>query len=86
MNNLEYEIRKYNAERDAVLLEGDLDELLAFVRKQRPDFVPIDRHVLEIMLHTSRTAVCTMPMEVRSASKRWLLERGYVPQDDGDVL
>jgi hypothetical protein len=81
----EIRIALFNAERDAMLLAGDLDALLAFTRRQRPDFVPTNRHVLEIMLHKARTAVYSLPMEVRSASKRWLLERGYEPHDDGDV-
>jgi hypothetical protein len=79
------EIEKFNAERDAILLKGDLDDVLAFVRRQEPDYVPMNRHVLEIMLHKSRTAVASLPMEVRAASKRWLIERGYQPYDDGDV-
>jgi hypothetical protein len=82
---IENTIAKYNVERDAILLKGDLDELLAFLRRQRPNYVPTDRHVLEIMLHKSRTGVASLPMEVRAASKRWLLERGYQPHDDGDV-
>jgi hypothetical protein len=69
-------LRDYIAERDA---------LLAFVRRQHPDFIPINQHVLEIMLHKSRTAVPALPMEMRAASKSWLLTRGYKPQDDGDV-
>ena len=79
------EIAKFTAERDAMLLKGDLDEVLAFVRRDHPDYVPMNRHVLEVMLHKSRTAVHSLPMEVRTASKRWLIERGYQPWDDGDV-
>jgi hypothetical protein len=79
------EIAKFNAERNAMLLKGDLDELLAFVRREKPDYVPTDRHVLEILLHKSRTGVASLPIEVRAASKCWLIERGYRPWDDGDV-
>jgi hypothetical protein len=79
------EIAKFNAERGAILLKGDLDDVLAFVLRQEPDYVPMNRHVLEIMLHKSRTAVASLPMEVRAASRSWLIERGYQPYDDGDV-
>jgi hypothetical protein len=85
MSELNDEITKFNAERDAILISGDLDAMLAFVRRQRPDFTPTSPEVLEIMLHKGRTAVRSLPMEMRSASKRWLVERGYGSYDDGDV-
>ena len=35
--------------------------------------------------HKLRTAAVSLPMELRSESKRWLLEHNYQPLDDGDV-
>ena len=85
MRNLKEQITAFNRERNAILLGGDLDKLLEMVRRSRPDFVPMDRHILEIMLHKTRTAVGSLPAELRAASKAWLVERGYESWDDGDV-
>jgi len=73
------------AERDAVLIDGDLDKMIAFHQiyySRRP--VP-PRETVEVSLHKARTAVLSLPAEVRAASKAWLEERGYKSMDDGDV-
>lgn len=70
-------IRKYVAERDAVVLEGNLTKLTLFVWKYNPNFRPSDESVIEIMLHKLRCAITTMPPEIQEASKKWLQERGY---------
>ena len=36
-------------------------------------------------VHKSRTAAKSLPMEARSLSKKWLIEHGSKPLDDGDV-
>lgn len=41
--------------------------------------------VLEITYHKLRTAIPSLPMKDRVISKRWLTERGYASQDDGDI-
>lgn len=71
-------------ERDLVLMRGDLDEVEAFL-KRHSGRVPSSREALEITLHKARAAATTLPMELRSLSKRWLTERGYTSLDDGDV-
>ena len=77
------EVRRYKAERDAVLLAGDV---AAFTRwAARHDVVFKDAAQAELVLHKSVTAICTLPHEVRARSKRWLLERGFQPLDDGEV-
>jgi hypothetical protein len=85
MDDVKEQIAAACRERDAVLVSGDLDKLLAMVRRSRPDFVPMGRDVLEVMLHKARTAVVSLPAELRGASKAWLLERGYESWDDGNV-
>jgi hypothetical protein len=41
--------------------------------------------VIEISYHQLRTACVTLPMELRSKSKKWLLDRDMKSWDDGDV-
>lgn len=38
-----------------------------------------------VSMHKARTAMLDLPMSERSASKRWLTQRGYSAMDDGDV-
>jgi hypothetical protein len=46
---------------------------------------PEDDNVAWISLHKTITSVVTLPMADRTKSKIWLLDRGYMPHDDGDV-
>lgn len=74
------------AERNEMLLSGDVDRLMAFHAKHNPGLPPMtNRIVAEITLHKSRTAAKGLPMEARLQSKRWLTERGYKSWDDGDL-
>jgi hypothetical protein len=65
-------------------MQGSVDLLIAFHAEHGLLPYP-SRAVAEIALHQSRTAVVALPMSVRSASKQWLIERGYRSLDDGDV-
>jgi hypothetical protein len=78
------EIAAYCAERNAMLLKGDVDALIAFNEKHgNPPFS--SRELAEVTLHKMCTAVETLPFEVRNASRKWLRERGYRSLDDGDL-
>lgn len=70
-------VKAFVQERNAVLLEGDLDKLAAFYAQHNPGLRPPPREVLEISMHKARTAALGLPQEVRDASKVWLEERGY---------
>jgi hypothetical protein len=72
----------YCNERDTALMTG-VDALIAFVRKHGKEFP--SPHVAEIALHQMRTAVLSLPPEMRAASYRWLVERGYETLDDGEL-
>lgn len=77
-------IRDYCRERDAMLLKGDPKALIDFhIKYGLP--TTRDEKVAEIELHKCRTAIESMPMAVRSQSKRWLLRHGYQSLDDGEV-
>lgn len=75
------DLAEYNRVRDAMLLAGDVDGLLAFHRRYRLP-MPRNRMVAEIEMHKCRTAVITLPREAREASRKWLLDRGYMPWGD----
>ena len=80
------EIKAFVKERDAVLIEGNLDKLRAFQKKHNPQLgMDPDDRVLEISLHKARTAAKSLPTDIRKASKQWLTERNYTSMDDGDL-
>lgn len=79
-------IAAYITERDAVLIDGDLDAVEAFLLKHNPHLsAPSSREVTEIMLHKARTSALTLLVAMRRASKHWLERRGYKAFDDGDL-
>lgn len=84
----EEDIKKFVAERDEVLLSGDLERVLAFHKKHNPSLtsvVPPDKTILEASMHKARTAAKSLPIEARKVSKAWLLEHGFTSLDDGDL-
>ena len=79
-------INAFVAERDAMLLKCDVDEMLAFFAKWNPDLpAPTCREVAERMLHKARTASKGLPITDRQKSKEWLAARGSSSFDDGDL-
>lgn len=78
------EFDEFKSRRDAMLLRGDLAELDAYLRAHGR--APSSMDAVELALHKARTAAETLPMEIRSASKKWLLDRGFHSLDDGDVV
>src|SRR5262245_48804037 len=80
--SLEARIRAHNAKRNAALIAG-LDAVIAFSAENGMRFS--DREAAEVVMHKMRTAVVTLPRELRQASYRWLVERGLETLDDGDL-
>jgi len=78
-------LREMMEERDAALLSMDEARLRAYFLKYNSRPAPKEPEVFWRMVHKARTACTSLPMEVRSESKRWLLARGSEPLDDGDV-
>lgn len=78
------QMKAWLAERNAVLLAGNVDAMIAHMRKWGSP-VPSDRNVAEVTLHKARTACLALPMAERSKSKFWLVARGYTTMDEGDV-
>jgi hypothetical protein len=76
-------IKQYRNKLDQALLKGP-DALLAHMRKHGlPE--PSNRASLVVTLHKTITGSTSLPMDVRSKSKAWLIKRGYTPLDDGEV-
>lgn len=70
------ELKKYNAKRDAVLLDGDVEGMLNLLLEYNSDLKERPSpEVAEIMLHKCRTAVTSLPIAVRLASHWWLRNR-----------
>lgn len=73
-------------ERDEILLAGDIDRMMEFHARNNPSSPAFpSRQVAEISFHKARTALVSLPREIRLISKRWLRERGYSSLDDGDL-
>lgn len=82
--NIEEQISAYNKERDIMLLQRNIDVLIAFKRQHRLRMCST-RAVEEIGMHKAITAVLSLPMDFRRQSKEWLSTRGYSSMDDGDL-
>jgi len=67
------DIADYFRLRDAAVLAGG-EEFHRFLVSQSRYKSP---ELEEITLHKMRTAITTMPNEMRAASKAWLEERGH---------
>lgn len=74
---------EYVKERNEALM--DFATFITFAEKYGKFPLP-RKEVLEISFHQLRTAARSLKPEARSESKRWLLQRNYMPWDDGDVL
>ena len=74
----------YVRERNAMLLRGDIDVLIAFMHKWGYP-PPSDRMTAELILHKLTTAVPSLPLEHRRRSKTWLTKRGSHSLDDGEL-
>lgn len=88
-------LQKYNASRDAAIIE--------FVRNDNPR--PFQRHVAEfhdyfdpralaiyrkpltckVTVYKTATAIASLPADVRARAKQWLLANAFRPLDDGDI-
>lgn len=83
---LEAEIKAFVIERDAMLLDCDVNRMIAFHAKYNPNSPRFrNREVAEAALHKARTGALSLPIEARLQSKRWLNERNMSSLDDGDL-
>jgi len=80
------EVAAYVKARDAVLLRGDVDECMTFLRLHNPQLPPpSSRMVAEMTMHKAITGAKSLPIAYRRASKHWLQRRGFRSFDDGDL-
>lgn len=79
------DIRKLIKARNAALLSMNETRIRAYFRKYSGQELPTEPEIFWRIVHKARTAITTFPMAARSASKRWLIEHGSEPLDDGDV-
>ncbi len=79
------EINDFITRRNEVLRTRDVDKVMDFLKEWNPDAVPKSSDVVEVGMHKSITAVASLPIEDRLASKKWLADRGYYSLDDGDL-
>jgi hypothetical protein len=75
-------IQDYVKKRNEVLLKGDVDSFIALLVEANPGITPPPPHIAEISLHKAHTAVLSLPLPLRQASKQWLTERGYTALAD----
>jgi hypothetical protein len=76
---------EFKRDRRDALLSMDKDTILAFGQKWAVSWQTSSEDVFWIAVHMARTGAKDLPMEARTASKRWLRDRGYRSMDDGDV-
>ena len=81
------EIRVCNLDRDVALLSMDRDKILDYANKYGVNIanLPNTEEGFWAAVHIAVSSVESLPMEKRSASKRWLIERGMEVLDDGRV-
>ena len=77
-------VAKFRAERNAIMATGDVDKIIAWSLK-RGLSLPSSHEVTVWAVHKAITANVDIDMAIRSKSKAWLLERGLMSEDDGDV-
>lgn len=68
------EFARWKAERDKAVA-GTFEEFKAYTIKM--GMTPTNPESFEIMYHKCRTAITSLPQEMRQASHSWLLEHGY---------
>lgn len=79
------DLETYRRALDEVLLTGEVQQLRAFmVTHNAPGRFALDE-VVEITMHKTITASVSLPSDYRKRSKAWLVERGYMAWDDGDL-
>lgn len=78
-------LKQYVKERDEMLQKGNVQEFRKFITKWK-DMFPESTYrqlqvasdlVLLITMHKMILTVTTMPEEVKTKSRKWLLDRGY---------
>lgn len=79
------EIRRYNAERDAVLLAMDETRIREFYRRWTGNEVSTDPMTFWAAVHKARTGIRALPQQERRRSMLWLRERSLRSYDDGDL-
>lgn len=82
MSDVEQQIKDYCARRDAAVLAG-VEATIDFLAEQGRTFA--NWEAAEICMHQMRTGITSIPIEIRSASYRWLRARGLETEDDGDL-
>ena len=86
MPPLDPNLETYLRERDAVLLDPDLDRLRAhFVKWGKPEAMKASDEVMRMAWHKARAATTSLPMTERRQSARWLEARGFTHHGD-DIL
>lgn len=78
------DFQEYIQKRNTILMDIDVDAMIDLAKEVGLP-IPSSHHVALIALHKARTACTALPLEARTASKRWLLDRGHTVMDDGDV-
>lgn len=73
------------AARNAALLSLDEQRIRGYYRKYNDREMPVDPEVFWRSVHKARTALRSLPMDARQASKRWLLAHGSESMDAGEV-
>ena len=85
MNPTDAEMEQFVKDRREALLSFNEQTVRGYFLKYEGTPGPIDARVLWTAVHKAITACTDLPMEARSKSKKWLVNRGYSPADDGDV-
>lgn len=76
---------EYYKSLDEALLSLNVEKLKAHAKKYGIDFQPRNEEAWEVALHKAITGRRVLPREIRIASRKFLLERGFKSWDDGDL-
>ena len=76
------DIAEYIRRRDKILIDLDVDEMIALMKEAGARSVPSNRDVALIALHKARAVVTSVPENLRLESKKWLTDRGFTYWDN----
>lgn len=78
-------IKRFTAQRDEAFLSLDEQKIRNFCIKWNGHDMPTNMEVFWRAVHKAITGNMNLPIEFRKKSKKYLIDRGLMSFDDGDL-
>lgn len=87
MLDVNEELEAWEADDHLLLIITEFDHELyrSWLSARLKTEVKWPKDILDASMHKCRTAFKRVPLELRKASKEWLLEHGWTSEDPGDL-